>query len=137
MKRVCMQCHKTMGEKEPLEDKNETHGFCVPCLEDFRKQKKEKKRRSEVNEIESIKVMELIFTSLSKTERRVFIDGALLFSISQDVEHLPLDEAIKKGAEMIEEYCERQKRIFINGYEKIQKEKIFLLAEHKKTEVVH
>jgi len=26
-------CKKKMGEKEPLEDKSETHGYCEECLE--------------------------------------------------------------------------------------------------------
>jgi hypothetical protein len=30
--RICSMCKKTMGEKEPLEDKSETHGYCDECL---------------------------------------------------------------------------------------------------------
>jgi hypothetical protein len=33
MIRVCYRCKKVMGEKEPLDDKSETHGLCDPCLE--------------------------------------------------------------------------------------------------------
>lgn len=32
MKIVCAWCQKDLGEKEPLEDKNVTHGICVDCL---------------------------------------------------------------------------------------------------------
>jgi hypothetical protein len=32
MIRVCYRCKKVMGEKEPLEDKSETHGLCDECL---------------------------------------------------------------------------------------------------------
>jgi len=28
---VCSWCEKSMGEKEPFEDKNITHGICQPC----------------------------------------------------------------------------------------------------------
>lgn len=31
MKQVCMYCGITYGEKEPLENKSETHGACVKC----------------------------------------------------------------------------------------------------------
>lgn len=30
--RVCSVCKKVMGEKEPLDDKRETHGYCDACL---------------------------------------------------------------------------------------------------------
>jgi len=32
MIRVCCVCRKKYGEKEPLEDKRETHGYCDECL---------------------------------------------------------------------------------------------------------
>jgi hypothetical protein len=32
-----MQCKKVMGEKEPLEDKCETHGICPSCLKEIEK----------------------------------------------------------------------------------------------------
>lgn len=31
MIRVCCYCNAKMGEKEPLEDKTETHGICKKC----------------------------------------------------------------------------------------------------------
>jgi hypothetical protein len=33
MIRVCYRCKIVFGEKEPLEDKSETHGLCDPCFE--------------------------------------------------------------------------------------------------------
>ncbi len=33
MKRVCSYCKKVYGEKEPYEDKSETHGACDKCYE--------------------------------------------------------------------------------------------------------
>jgi hypothetical protein len=32
MIRVCYGCRQIMGEKEPFEDRSETHGLCDPCL---------------------------------------------------------------------------------------------------------
>ena len=32
MIRVCCRCLKIMGEKEPFEDKRETHGYCDECF---------------------------------------------------------------------------------------------------------
>ncbi len=32
MIRICMDCKTVMGEKEPIEDKRETHGCCPECL---------------------------------------------------------------------------------------------------------
>ena len=32
MIRVCCKCKRVFGEKEPYEDKSETHGFCDPCF---------------------------------------------------------------------------------------------------------
>lgn len=32
MIRICYRCLIIMGEKEPFEDKSETHGLCDPCL---------------------------------------------------------------------------------------------------------
>ena len=29
---VCAWCNTQMGEREPLDDKSETHGICKPCL---------------------------------------------------------------------------------------------------------
>jgi len=34
MIRICMTCKKVIGEKEPLEDKSETHGICDDCMEE-------------------------------------------------------------------------------------------------------
>jgi hypothetical protein len=31
MVRVCMICNEVFGEKEPLEDRSETHGICDEC----------------------------------------------------------------------------------------------------------
>jgi hypothetical protein len=37
MIRICCSNHhvgdRVFGEKEPLDDKNETHGYCDPCFE--------------------------------------------------------------------------------------------------------
>jgi len=33
MKRICCKCGKCYGEKEPLENKAETHGYCDECFE--------------------------------------------------------------------------------------------------------
>jgi len=33
MIRICCDCKKVLGEKEPLEDKRITHGYCPECLE--------------------------------------------------------------------------------------------------------
>jgi hypothetical protein len=38
MKRVCADCKKYLGEKEPLEDKSVTHGLCDECIEKVKKQ---------------------------------------------------------------------------------------------------
>ena len=35
MVRICMYCHKILGEKEPLDDKSETHGMCDSCADLF------------------------------------------------------------------------------------------------------
>ena len=32
MIRICCRCKIVMGEKEPLDDKSETHGLCDECL---------------------------------------------------------------------------------------------------------
>ena len=32
MIRVCYVCNRIFGEKEPLEDRSETHGVCDGCL---------------------------------------------------------------------------------------------------------
>ena len=36
MIRVCCKCKKVFGEKEPYEDKSETHGFCDPCFAEWK-----------------------------------------------------------------------------------------------------
>lgn len=33
MIRICSYCARILGEKEPLEDKSETHGICEECEE--------------------------------------------------------------------------------------------------------
>lgn len=33
MIRICYRCQKIIGEKEPLDDKSETHGLCDPYFE--------------------------------------------------------------------------------------------------------
>jgi len=30
---VCCVCQKVIGEKEPLDDKTETHTYCRPCYQ--------------------------------------------------------------------------------------------------------
>lgn len=32
MIRICSCCKKVIGQKEPLEDKSETHGICQECF---------------------------------------------------------------------------------------------------------
>ena len=32
MIRICCDCKKYLGEKEPLEDERITHGYCPECL---------------------------------------------------------------------------------------------------------
>ena len=41
MIRVCYRCKIIMGEKEPFEDKSETHGLCEVC---FPKEREEIKK---------------------------------------------------------------------------------------------
>jgi len=36
---ICSWCKKKLGEKEPLEDKRETHGICSECYEKLTKKK--------------------------------------------------------------------------------------------------
>lgn len=33
MQIVCAWCHQLLGEKEPIENKDETHGICEECEE--------------------------------------------------------------------------------------------------------
>ena len=40
MLRICAWCGKKIGEKEPLEDKRETHGICKECYEKLTKKVK-------------------------------------------------------------------------------------------------
>jgi hypothetical protein len=35
MIRICCKCGKVLGEKEPVEDKSETHTLCDRCLRIF------------------------------------------------------------------------------------------------------
>ena len=47
MIRICAWCKKKIGEKEPFDDRRETHGICDDCIkkelnEDQLKQTKEK-----------------------------------------------------------------------------------------------
>jgi len=48
MIRVCSYCGKVFGEKEPLENKEETHGICPECfpevMKNFEKEMEEIKR---------------------------------------------------------------------------------------------
>ena len=32
MKIVCSYCGKDLGEKEPIDDKNTSHGICLDCI---------------------------------------------------------------------------------------------------------
>ena len=36
---ICSWCKKKLGEKEPLEDKKETHEICEECYEKLTKKK--------------------------------------------------------------------------------------------------
>ena len=38
MRRVCCDCLKFLGEREPLEDKRITHTLCDECVEKVKKQ---------------------------------------------------------------------------------------------------
>ena len=38
MIRICCDCKKYLGEKEPLEDERITHGYCQECLERTRQE---------------------------------------------------------------------------------------------------
>ncbi len=33
MKRICCACGISLGEKEPLKDRRETHSYCDTCFE--------------------------------------------------------------------------------------------------------
>lgn len=35
MRITCGWCQRPLGEKEPLEDKQETHGICDDCLRNY------------------------------------------------------------------------------------------------------
>jgi len=36
--RICADCRKFLGEKEPFEDKSITHGLCGRCMKKIKKQ---------------------------------------------------------------------------------------------------
>lgn len=49
MKIVCAWCEKELGEKEPLEDKDITHGMCFRCFLKIRREmRKSVNRKSQV-----------------------------------------------------------------------------------------
>ena len=50
MIRICAWCGKILGEKEPLEDRSETHGMCDGCLE---KLKAENQKPTEAKPVRS------------------------------------------------------------------------------------
>ncbi len=51
MIRVCCKCEKIIGEKEPLDDPSETHGYCEECLQnEFIEIEKVLSRRNEVKD---------------------------------------------------------------------------------------
>jgi hypothetical protein len=43
MKVICVYCKADLGEKEPYENKAETHGACTPCFEAEMKEIKKKR----------------------------------------------------------------------------------------------
>ena len=48
MIRICSFCLEVIGEKEPLEDKSETHGACDKCLiEELEKIKNDEKKEDQ------------------------------------------------------------------------------------------
>lgn len=50
MIRICSYCNKSMGEKEPLENKAVSHGICPECYEtEINNLKKEKDNGSSNN----------------------------------------------------------------------------------------
>lgn len=54
MVRTCSWCGKHIGEKEPLEDKTETHGICDKCAQEVEKKElndKEEKMTKEKKEV--------------------------------------------------------------------------------------
>ncbi len=44
MKIVCAWCERELGEKEPLEDKDTTHGMCFRCFLRMRREARELQR---------------------------------------------------------------------------------------------
>jgi hypothetical protein len=53
MKRICAWCDRHLGDKEPLEDMDETYGMCVWCLLYMkRKIKKRDKMSHQINDSE-------------------------------------------------------------------------------------
>ncbi|MBI4621078.1 MAG: hypothetical protein HY739_13105 [Desulfobacterales bacterium] len=51
MKRICADCKIYLGEKEPLEDEEETHGLCFWCF--LRSMRKIKEWQGEMNDDQS------------------------------------------------------------------------------------
>lgn len=33
---ICAWCRQVLGEKEPLDNKDKTHGICKPCADDLK-----------------------------------------------------------------------------------------------------
>lgn len=48
---ICCVCKRVVGEKEPLEDKQETHGYCEPCFESEKKKIAFKKNVAARNDV--------------------------------------------------------------------------------------
>jgi hypothetical protein len=65
MIRVCCECKKVFGEKEPLEDRSETHGICEKCSPKVTKRfKKELKKYRKIILKEGRNKMPLIYKIL-------------------------------------------------------------------------
>ena len=68
MIRICCVCKKIVGEKEPLEDKSETHTVCKDC---FQKEiEKQEKAIAERRESSSVPVFILRISSRRADEQK-------------------------------------------------------------------
>ena len=57
MIRICSYCKIVMGEKEPFEDKSETHGICEKCMKKVKKQIDEYNKNRLGNPVKKRKVV--------------------------------------------------------------------------------
>lgn len=52
MIRVCCECNKVFGEKEPFDDRSETHGICEECFPKTMKRLEEESKKYRKNDSE-------------------------------------------------------------------------------------